>query len=443
MTKSNVLEYDITAASNNSDIAGISILGTAPTSNFDNAFRELMLEIGASVTRHVAKAAGTYTAVKADHNQFWRATGAITLNLTAAATLTTGWALYVMANGGAITIDPSGAETINGAATLVIPDGSGAAILCTGTAFFANVIGSAAGPTSSTDTAIARFNGTTGKLLQNSVALLNVSGDLSTPGSISGGALTSAASITASSFFLSSTVNAILGTSAAGTVFLRPNGGGSSTGQMTVAATGAATVNGSLTTTGAATIGDALTANNVAIFNVSSNEICRVDSTSLDIGKTSPSLATVGTSFFGTGSSRGLFQSVRDHAVVGQFNVINPVGTETVIEFQTSGTAKGSVTINGSTTAYNTTSDRRLKENPRPFDSGAILDKLKVYQFDWKAGGSGYGVFAQEAVKVFPDAVAKGKGKKHWQVDYSKYVPLLIRECQNLREEIKALKASR
>ena len=64
MTKSNVLEYDITAASNNSDIAGISILGTAPTSNFDNAFRELMLEIGASVTRHVAKAAGTYTAVK-------------------------------------------------------------------------------------------------------------------------------------------------------------------------------------------------------------------------------------------------------------------------------------------------------------------------------------------------------------------------------------------
>lgn len=471
MTKSNVLEYDITAASNNSDIAGISILGTAPTSNFDNAFRELMLEIGASVTRHVAKAAGTYTAVKADHNQFWRATGAVTLNLTAAATLTTGWALYVMANGGAITIDPSGAETINGAATLVIPDGSGAAILCTGTAFFANVIGSAAGPTSASDKAIARFNGTTGKIIQNSAATIDDSGNLTASGAISSsttfqsstssvilaptgaggvylrpngaasltgqavvdntGALTGTGTFTSGTTFQSSTSNVVLAPTGAGFVLLRPNGAGSTTGQMTVSSAGAVVV------------ADALTANNLAIFNVSSNEICRVDSTSLTIGKTSPNLTAAGTSFFGTSTSKGLFQCTRDHNIVGQFNVINPVGTETIIEFHTSGTAKGSVTINGSTTAYNTTSDRRLKENPRPFDSGAILDKLKVYQFDWKAGGSGYGVFAQEAVKVFPDAVAKGKGKKHWQVDYSKYVPLLIRECQSLREEIKALKSSR
>lgn len=194
MTKSNVLEYDITAAVNNSDIAGINILGTAPVSNFDNALRELMLEIGSAVTRHVAKAAGTYTAVKADHNQLWRATGAVTLNLTAAATLTTGWALYVKADGGAITIDPSGAETINGAATLAIPDGSGAFIVCTGTAFYANVqgAGNVAGPASSTNNAIALFNGTTGGVLKNSGVTIDASDNITVPGYIAGRSVASA-----------------------------------------------------------------------------------------------------------------------------------------------------------------------------------------------------------------------------------------------------------
>jgi hypothetical protein len=134
-----------------------------------------MAEGAAAVTRHVAKAAGSYTPVKTDHNQLWRATGAVTLNLTAAATLTTGWALWVKADGGAITIDPSGAETINGAATLTIPDGSGAFIVCTGTAFFAIVAaaGDAVGPSSATDNAIARFDGTTGKLVQNSGVIID------------------------------------------------------------------------------------------------------------------------------------------------------------------------------------------------------------------------------------------------------------------------------
>ena len=60
----------------------------------------------------------------------------MTINLAAAATLTDGWCLWVRANGGAVTIDPSGAELIDGAATLVIPDGQTAFIICTGTAFF-------------------------------------------------------------------------------------------------------------------------------------------------------------------------------------------------------------------------------------------------------------------------------------------------------------------
>lgn len=136
MAKLQVIDWDTTAA-NNQDVGSIAILGTSPVSNFDNALREMMAEQAAAVTRHVTKAVGSYTALKTDHNQLWRATGAVTLNLTAAATLTTGWALWVKADGGAVTVDPSGAETINGAATLTVADGSGAFIVCTGTAFFA------------------------------------------------------------------------------------------------------------------------------------------------------------------------------------------------------------------------------------------------------------------------------------------------------------------
>lgn len=89
----------------------------------------------------IDKATGTYTASAADYNQFWRATGAVTVNLTAAATLGSGWAILVKADGGAVTIDPNGAETINGGATLSLAVGFSALVFCSGTAFQAVVFG--------------------------------------------------------------------------------------------------------------------------------------------------------------------------------------------------------------------------------------------------------------------------------------------------------------
>lgn len=131
------LLYSATPASNTTLGASITLDGTVMTpSQVDDAFRQQMAYRAAAITRHVTKAAGTYTAVKTDHNQFWRCTGAVTLNLTAAATLSDGWCLLVRANGGAVTFDPSGAELIDGAATLVIPDGMMALVICTGTTFF-------------------------------------------------------------------------------------------------------------------------------------------------------------------------------------------------------------------------------------------------------------------------------------------------------------------
>lgn len=61
------------------------------------------------------------------------------------------------------------------------------------------------------------------------------------------GIITGSNNIVANQNFASSTVTAVLGSSAAGTVNLRPNGVGSATGQLSVASTGNVTVAGDLT----------------------------------------------------------------------------------------------------------------------------------------------------------------------------------------------------
>ncbi len=87
---------------------------------------------------YTAKAAN-YTAIVTDDNAVLRFTAAATLSLDPAATLAANWHLKFIADGGDVTIDPNAAETINGAATLRVPDGSQAEIICSGTAFFAFV----------------------------------------------------------------------------------------------------------------------------------------------------------------------------------------------------------------------------------------------------------------------------------------------------------------
>lgn len=79
---------------------------------------------------------GSYTALTTDNNVVHRYTVAATVALTAAATLGNSWHYTVVADGGAVTIDPNAAETINGFATLVVPNGSTATIICDGTSFF-------------------------------------------------------------------------------------------------------------------------------------------------------------------------------------------------------------------------------------------------------------------------------------------------------------------
>lgn len=86
-----------------------------------------------------AKGAG-YTVVANDNMTVIRCTAALTLSLTAAATLGNKHMFFVLADGGDVTIDPNSSETINGGATLVVPQGSWAHVFCNGTGFYAAVV---------------------------------------------------------------------------------------------------------------------------------------------------------------------------------------------------------------------------------------------------------------------------------------------------------------
>jgi hypothetical protein len=111
-----------------------------------------------------------------------------------------------------------------------------------------------------------------------------------------------------------------------------------------------------------------------------------------------------------------------------------------------SGTTVGSITVNSSTTSYNITSDQRLKENIQDaYSASSLIDSLQVRQYDWKTGGlhQRYGFVAQELVTVAPEAVHQPADPEEMMaVDYSKLVPMLVKEVQSLRARVAQLESN-
>ena len=93
----------------------------------------------AGALARVSAKSGGYTVTATDNTVLFNCTAALTLALTAAATLGNQHTFAVYANGFDVLIDPNGAETINGAATLTVPAGKFAWVWCNGTSFFAEV----------------------------------------------------------------------------------------------------------------------------------------------------------------------------------------------------------------------------------------------------------------------------------------------------------------
>jgi hypothetical protein len=104
------------------------------------------------------------------------------------------------------------------------------------------------------------------------------------------------------------------------------------------------------------------------------------------------------------------------------------------------GGAVGSVSTTDTTTSFNTTSDGRLKEDLRPFDSGAMIDAIETWDFRWKnLDERSFGVIAQDAAKVVPQACHHDESIDHWGTDYSKFVPILLAEMKALRARMAEL----
>jgi hypothetical protein len=103
----------------------------------------------------------------------------------------------------------------------------------------------------------------------------------------------------------------------------------------------------------------------------------------------------------------------------------------------------GSITQSGTTAVlYNLTSDQRLKKNIQDAaPASALIDAIQVREYNWKSDGSfqRYGFIAQELLTVAPEAVHQPADPEAMMaVDYSKLVPMLVKEIQSLRQRLAA-----
>ena len=132
--------------------------------------------------------------------------------------------------------------------------------------------------------------------------------------------------------------------------------------------------------------------------------------------------------------------------VLGDVNFERTGTSDQVMVVFTNGNgAVGTIKTNGSATAYNTSSDKRLKDNITDANSaGTKIDAIQVRQFDWKADGThqDYGMIAQELQEVAPEAVTAPEDPEEMMgVDYSKLVPMLVKEIQDLRARVAELES--
>ena len=125
-------------------------------------------------------------------------------------------------------------------------------------------------------------------------------------------------------------------------------------------------------------------------------------------------------------------------------------GVSNVALFARNGTTTGTISVTGTTTAYNTSSDYRLKHDVQPMLSGlSTIAALKPSTYKWNADNSyGEGFIAHELQAIIPQAVSGEKDAvnengsiKPQGVDYSKIVVHLVAAIQELSAKVAALEA--
>jgi hypothetical protein len=188
-----------------------------------------------------------------------------------------------------------------------------------------------------------------------------------------------------------------------------------------------------------------------AYFNVRSNQDIRLGTNNTEraritsggdllVGKTSSDLGTAGIEIFGAGY--GQFTANNDASLF-----TNRLGSDgDTVKFYRATSLVGSISVTTSATAYNTSSDYRLKDNPQPLTgSGAFIDALKPKTWNWKTDGSkGVGFIAHEVQEVSPASVTGEKdGEQMQAMEYgsAEFIANIIAELQSLRARVAQLEA--
>jgi hypothetical protein len=126
--------------------------------------------------------------------------------------------------------------------------------------------------------------------------------------------------------------------------------------------------------------------------------------------------------------------------------------TINTMTFGKNGSIVGSISTTGSATAYNTSSDYRLKENvTADWDATTRLKQLNPVRFNFIADADTTvdGFLAHEVQSIVPEAITgthnevDADGNPVYQgIDQSKLVPLLVKTIQELEARIAALESN-
>jgi hypothetical protein len=121
-------------------------------------------------------------------------------------------------------------------------------------------------------------------------------------------------------------------------------------------------------------------------------------------------------------------------------------GNGSIATFYRDTTNVGTISVTTTATAYNTSSDYRLKQNVEPMVGGlAKLAALapKTFEFRAEPNVKVDGFIAHEVQAVVPQAVTGEKDGEEMQgLDHSKLVPVLVAAVQELAAKVTALESA-
>jgi hypothetical protein len=169
------------------------------------------------------------------------------------------------------------------------------------------------------------------------------------------------------------------------------------------------------------------------------------------VNQTVPNTTGDGFGVHPTGSGGGNLVSCHNGTAGAALIVGHGAFDGTIVDFRRASTQVGTISVTSSATAYNTSSDYRLKENVVPME-GALdrVDALKPFRFNFIADADKTvdGFLAHEVQDIVPEAITgekdavDEKGNPEYQgIDQSKLVPLLVAAIQELKAEIELLKS--